>query len=209
MTGSPPLAGGSPAARRARRAIAATCIALGLLALDLGRTLAAGPLEPFFGTYVGIAEVQDLETGEAQRRDMDIVIEPYRDDGFRLHWVNVTLIDGKRAVPGVERRVQTVLFEPAEDRALYVEAQESNPFRERQAMKPMSGDAVRWASVEDERLHVYSFVVLENGRYELQTYDRILTDAGLDIRFERIVDGQVVKRITGTAVRADVKAAEG
>ena len=32
------------------------------------------------------------------------------------------------------------------------------------------------------RAHVYSFVVLEDGSYELQVYDRALTDIGLDIR---------------------------
>ena len=103
---------------------------------------------------------------------MDIVIEPYKQGGFRIQWVNVSLVDGKRAVPGVERRVQTVLFEPAQDRGFFMEAAESNPFREREETRPMRGDPVRWASLDDQGLHVYSFVVLEDGRYELQVYDR-------------------------------------
>jgi hypothetical protein len=32
---------------------------------------------------------------------MDIVIEPYHEDGFRIQWVNVTLVDGRRDLPGV------------------------------------------------------------------------------------------------------------
>jgi hypothetical protein len=177
-----------------------------LLALALGAPpgVSAASLEPFFGSYVGIAEVKDFEDGDSRQRDMDIVIEPYKRGGFKIHWVNVSLVDGKRAVPGVERRVQTVLFEPAEDRAFFVEVEEDNPFRERDETRPMRGDPVRWASLDDQGLHVYSFVVLEDGRYELQVYDRTLTDVGLDIRFQRIVDSKLVREITGTTARANM-----
>jgi hypothetical protein len=175
-----------------------------LLILAIACTSAPGAsaasLEPFFGTYVVDEEVR--------RRDMDIVIEPYKAGGFKIHWVNVTLIDGERAVPGVQRRVQTVLFEPAEDRAFFVEVAEANPFRERTETRPMRGDPVRWASLDDQGLHVYSFVVLEDGSYELQIYDRTLTDIGLDISFRRIVDGEVVRRITGTTARANLESEE-
>jgi hypothetical protein len=187
---------------------------LGALLLTLAIACASAPgasgasLEPFFGTYVGVAEVEDLVGEEVRRRDMDIVIEPYKSGGFKIHWVNVTLIDGERAVPGVQRRVQTVLFEPAEDRAFFVEVAEANPFRERNETRPMRGDPVRWASLDDQGLHVYSFVVLEDGSYELQIYDRFLSDIGLDISFRRIVDGEVVRRITGTTARANLESEE-
>jgi hypothetical protein len=184
-----------------RLAAAAALIAL-MLASPAGARAAS--LEPLFGTYVGVAEVEDIAQGDVRQRDMDIVIEPYKQGGFRIQWVNVTLVDGKRAAPGVERRVQTVLFEPAPDRGFFVEAAENNPFREREETRPMRGDPVRWASLDDQGLHVYSFVVLEDGRYELQVYDRTLTDIGLDIRFQRIVDGAVVRQITGTTARANL-----
>jgi hypothetical protein len=184
-----------------RLAAAGALIALMLAAPPAAR---AASLEPLFGTYVGVAEVADLATGDVRQRDMDIVIEPYRQGGFRIQWVNVSLVDGKRAAPGVERRVQTVLFEPAQGRGFFVEAAESNPFREREQTRPMRGDPVRWASLDDQGLHVYSFVVLEDGRYELQVYDRTLTDIGLDIKFQRIVDGAVMRQITGTTARANI-----
>jgi hypothetical protein len=182
---------------------------LGVLLLVLG-TAALAPdaksasLEPFFGSYVGVAEVEGVD-GEVQSRDMDIVIEPYKQGGFKVQWVNVTLVDGQRAAPGVERRIQTVLFQPAEDRGFFVEVQEDNPFRERGETRPMRGDPVRWASLDDQGLHVYAFLVLEDGRYELQVYDRSLTDMGIDISFQRIVDGEVMRRITGTTARANTR----
>ena len=185
------------------------CAVALMLALAAPAATAAASLEPFFGTYVGVAEVQDFRNGgDVLQRDMDIVIEPYKQGGFRIHWVNVSLVDGKRAVPGVERRVQTVLFEPAEDREFFVEVAESSPFRERGDMQPMRGDPVRWASLDEQGLHVYSFMVLEDGRYELQIYDRALTDIGLDIRFQRIVDGELVREVTGTTARANLQPEE-
>lgn len=180
-----------------------------MLALAAPAARAAVSLEPFFGTYVGVAEVKDSRNdGAVLQRDMDIVIEPHKQGGFRIHWVNVSLVDGKRAAPGVERRVQTVLFEPAQDRSFFVEVAEASPFRERGEMQPMRGDPVRWASLDEQGLHVYSFMVLEDGRYELQIYDRTLTDIGLDIRFQRIVDGELVREVTGTTARANLQPEE-
>jgi hypothetical protein len=180
-----------------------------ILALAAPAARAAASLEPFFGSYVGVAEVKDFrDRGDVMQRDMDIVIEPYKQGGFRIHWVNVSLVNGKRAVPGVERQVQTVLFEPAEDRDFFVEVAESSPFRERGQTLPMRGDPVRWASLDGQGLHVYSFMVLADGSYELQVYDRTLTDIGLDIRFQRIVDGALVREITGTTARADLQPEE-
>jgi hypothetical protein len=183
------------------------CLLLASASGNQAARAAEDQLAAFFGTYVGTARVEDLRTGEERHRHMDIVIEPY-DGGFRLHWVNVSLVDGRRDVPGVERRVQTVLFQPSDTRDFFVEVEEGTPFREREATRPMRGDPVRWAAIHDRTLHVNSFVVLDDGRYELQTYDRVLTDEGLRIEFQRIVDGELIRRITGSTVRAETKVAE-
>jgi len=193
------------ASLRAARGLVCLLFAIGCA--DASAYAANDRLEAFFGTYVGVAHVEDFRTGEEERRHMDIVIEPY-DAGFRLHWVNVSLVDGRRDLPGVERRVQTVLFEPSDTRDFYVEVEEGSPFREREATRPMRGDPVRWAAIDGQTLHVNSFVVLDDGRYELQTYDRVLTDEGLRIEFQRIEDGELIRRITGNAVRAEAKVAE-
>jgi hypothetical protein len=187
-------------------AVRSAVLALAFGAWAIGPASATSEaLERFYGAYVGVAKVENRATGETRARDMDIVIEPHGEEGFRIHWVNVTLVDGRRDLPGVERRVQTALFEPAEHGEFYLEVQEGSLFQEREQMRPMQGDPVRWAAVADGTLHVYSFVVLPDGRYELQIYDRILTDHGIDIRFQRIVDGEVMREITGQTVRADVE----
>ncbi len=169
----------------------------------LWQAAGANDLSRFVGTYVGQAVVDDLTTGEQRERHLDIVVMPHRDQGLRIDWTTVGLVDGRRDVPGVERWSQTALFEPADDNDFMVEASRSDLFRERQETVPIAGDPVRWTRVDGDVLHTCSFVVLEDGRYELQVYQRILTEIGMDIRFERIVDGELVRRVTGRTARAN------
>lgn len=179
-------------------------LALAALAfLALTAPSGAAELERFFGTYVGVAEVHDLEGDRTYRRDMDVVIEPYQKAGFRILWINVTLVDGRRDVEGVKRRVQEVVFERSGKQGLFVSVPPQDPFREADPHEPLRGDAVRWARIDGDHLHVYSFVVLPDGAYEIQDYDRVLTDKGIDIVFRRVVDGELVREIAGTTVRAD------
>jgi hypothetical protein len=169
-----------------------------------GGVAALGPgRDAYVGSYVGRATDEFVEGGTAETRDIDIVIAPYKDRGLRIQWTNVTLVDGRRDVPGVKRRVSETLLVPAEDKDFLVESAEPSPFRVKDEVEPMRGDAIRWAAFDENGLHVYSFVVLEDARYEMQTYTRRLTDTGLDLLFERDVDGKIVRRMTGKAVRAD------
>ena len=165
-------------------------------------TVSAQSLTDYFGAFVGRAEVRDTDESIVETRDMDIEIEPFRRTGFRLRWTNVTLVDGRRDVPGVKRRVNEVIFEPHGGRGLYVEASVANVFQRQEEMSPVKGDPVRWAKLDENGMHVFSFAILEDGGYELQTYTRRLIDDGLELTFERVVDGEVLRRIDGWAVRA-------
>lgn len=160
-------------------------------------------LERYFGAYVGRAVEQDGDGRVREERDIDIVISPYKRGGFQIEWVNVTLVDGRRDVPGVRRRPAESLFVPATNADFYVAAPEFNPFRVREDVTALAGDAVRWAALDARGLHVYAFVILEDGSYEMATYTRRLTETGLALEFERVLDGKVVRRMVGHAVRAD------
>ena len=188
-----------------RSVLASLVVAVSLLVYHgFGRVVLANDLSPFLGSYVGRATVEDLITGEQQERDLDITVAPYRTHGLRIDWIWITvgLVDGRRDVPGVKRWSQTAIFEPRDGNAFMVEVGKSDVFRERQATSPIEGDPVRWTRVDGNILHTFSFMVLEDGRYELQFYQRILTDVGMDIRFERVVDGEIIRRVTGRTARA-------
>ncbi len=166
------------------------------------RGVHANDLSSFLGSYVGQATVEDVTSGQEQRRDLDIVVVPHGSNGLRIDWITVGLIDGKRDVPGVKRWAQRALFEPSDDGGFMIEVGDADLFREREATVPIKGDPVRWTRLDGKTLHTYSFVVLEDGRYEMQHYQRILTDIGMDIRFERVVDGETIRRVFGKTARA-------
>jgi hypothetical protein len=194
-------ASGCGPGRPARRLVILGVLALLGLLSSPERGLAED-LSRFFGSYVGSATVEDVKTGAEQQRDIDIVVSPYRRAGLQITWITVGLVDGRRDVPGVKRWSQTALFQPADDQRFMVEVGEGSLFKERDDMEVIKGDPVRWTRVEDDTLHAFSFVVLDDGRYELQVYQRILTEIGMDILFERIVDGEVIRRVTGRTARA-------
>jgi len=177
-------------------ALAATALAMPALAAD-----AVPPLKEMMGVYLGRANAKEHDTGATEERDIDVEVTPFERNGFRIRWVNVTLVDGKRNVPGVKRRVSELAFRPAKGGRHFVEAPAVNLFAEREEAAPMGGDPVRWAVHDAAGLHVYSFVILDDGRYELQTYTRRRAGTGLELRYERVVDGKLLRTIDGRAVR--------
>ena len=184
-----------------------TRLAANILAWLAASVLACGPaaaadLSDYFGAYVGIATVEKDDKGEeGEKRDMDLVISPYKRTGFRVEWIAVYLVDDRRDVPGVKRRRHEVLFELGDQDCCFVQVGEYDPFRETEALKPMLGEPVRWAVLDEHGLQIYSFAVLEDGDYELQSYSRKLTEEGIDLLYERVQDGTVMRRITGRTVR--------
>jgi hypothetical protein len=187
-------------------ALSIASLAAALVLVAPSAAIAAEPaasLKPMMGIYLGRVTAKDLETGDSEARDIDVEITPYERDGFRIRWVNVTLVDGRRNVPGVKRRVSELAFKPAKGRGFFVEVPQRNVFAEREEVEPLGGDPVRWAVLDGGGLHVYSFVILADGRYELQAYSRKRTASGIDLHYERIVDGKRLRTIEGQAVKVE------
>jgi hypothetical protein len=161
---------------------------------------AEGSLEPFFGVYVGRAELFNPDGSLREVRDLDISISPEKMDGFNAAWISVRLVDGRRDVDGVKRWVQESHFERDQEGRL-IESTRSSLFARKSKVDMLAGDTLRWARVDGDVLSVYSMAVLEDGRYELQIYDRSLTDLGLDLSFQRLVDEALQTYAIGKTVR--------
>lgn len=164
---------------------------------------AAAKAPGLIGTFVGQAEETDFQTKGREERNIDIIIAPHEPNGLKVSWTNVTLVDGRRDVPGVMRRSDEVILTPAKDRSFYLAGASYDPFHKRSPPDPLAGDLLRWGVLDGPALHVYSFAILEDGRYELQTHTREASPEGMTLAFERNVDGEVVRRMTGNAVRVD------
>lgn len=199
MTGRATMIAFARAVTSALLPIVVTCIP----ASHAAAADAPAQLKDLMGTYLGRATVKDLDTNQTEEREIDVEISPFKGNGFRIRWVNVTLVDGRRDLPGVKRRVSESTFTPAKGQNFFVEAPEGSVFAEREEVTPMGGDPVRWAVLDGAGMHLHAFIVLDDGRYELQTYSRRRTSPGLDLYYERVVDGKRVRTITGKAVKIE------
>ena len=179
---------------------AATLLLAGLVLLARIDPAAAG-LDDFFGRYVGDGRLHDLQTGEVEERDVLTSIEPFGEGGFAVRWSSVVRFDGARDVPGVRHLVRALAFEPAGDGDYYLRAPDYDPFRLRERLEPMAGDALAWATVDGDRLDIYVFAVSGDGAGELQRHRRVLTASGLRLAYTGLVDGIVVTTGAGRMVR--------
>ena len=85
------------------------------LIVDWSAAMADDPRSDFYGVWVGEAVSRNLKNGEEEERDITAVFQKHRRGGFQVDRIAVILVDGKRAVPGVKRRVTEQVFSPAED----------------------------------------------------------------------------------------------
>ena len=160
-------------------------------------------LDDFVGTYLGYAEVWDAAGVSEGVREMTVMVEPYRRDGLSIRWMSIDLVDGRRDQAGVTFREDEVLLSH-DDRDGFLSAETRyRPFEQERERRPLTGDVVRWAQLDGPDLIVWSFLVLADGRYELQRYNRRLTEDGMALEFERVIDGVVDRRSTGFARRVE------
>jgi len=175
------------------RAVFATFLVLGIFA---SAAVAAEnrPIEDFYGRYIGTTS--GASEGEATPRDIGVEIVP-EDDGFIVTWQTViTRDDG--STKGTSYRI---LFQPTKRGSIFSSAMRVNVFGKLTPLDPLSGDPFVWARIVGDTLTVFALLITDEGSFEMQVYDRTLTEKGMDLRFSRIRDEKVLKVITGRLTR--------
>lgn len=170
-----------------------------------GAALAAGEQEKFYGSYVGSGTAQQVSEKHTEQRDLDVTVEAYKNDGFTIKWITVVRgTDGARVAEDVKRREVVENFTPFEDReGVFILAPKGGLFQKSELPNPLRGEPMRWATIENGAMTVYSMAIGENGVSELQVYRRTLTEKGMDITFLRMHDEIVELRMKGTLVRTN------
>ena len=79
----------------------------------------------------------------------------------------------------------------------------TNVFGGREALDPLKGDPYVWARLDGMLLTIYALIINDEGGYEMQTYERELTERGMDLRFSRVSDGKILKSLRGVLERVD------
>ena len=177
--------------------------ALVILAACAGLAQPAGAndakLSDFFGNFVGGARVKGED---ATARDIIVRIEPTRK-GFSIYTSTVIRNGPERASPGVRWRAETQTFVATDVPHVFEPVLRESMFTRRRDPVLLAGDTLAWASVRGKTLGVYAMDVLEDGHYELRVFERTLTPLGMDLRFTRYNDGEIVRELAGTLARTE------
>jgi hypothetical protein len=166
------------------------CLRFGVICLVLFFTLPANAAEidKFIGAYAG--EFTGDIDGQESKRDLKVRIEEI-DDGFNASWKTTTYNGGKK-----KTKEYSIDFQETDRDHIYEAAQKKNVFGGKEPLDPMKGDPYFWARIEGKKLTIFAMVVTEDGGYEMQTYDRVLTDSkDLKLVFSRVRDGRMLKAI--------------
>jgi hypothetical protein len=145
----------------------------------------------FFGEYVG--EAISETGGELGKRDISAKIAAH-GKGFGVKWVVVI----PKAKGEAKRIEYSINFQPASRENIYKSAMRTDAFGNAVPLDPMRGDPYFWARIEGSTLTIYALIITENGGYEMQVYERILTPGGMDLKYSRVRDGTVLRTVTGT-----------
>ncbi|MBV8654322.1 MAG: hypothetical protein JO255_22870, partial [Alphaproteobacteria bacterium] len=162
------------------RWIVALVLALGLTGSVRAADQPPGP-EAFYGRYQGTGLAQDpnaMAFGFDQR-DFDVEIGAAKG-GFFITWTTVIQSPAGKAI---KRKTSRVVFKPSGRPGLYIDVAAAAGIQ----------DGVSWASISGNALTVRVLAILDDGTYQVQTYERSLTKDGLYLVFRDDSDGGVIR----------------
>ncbi len=160
-----------------------------LLVAAAGQAQDAG-VQRFFGSYAGEAISESGD--ELDKRDINAEISA-QGKGFKVRFTVVL----KRGSDKPRRDEYTIAFVPSKRPNIYSSAMRTDVFGNAVPKDPLVGDPYMWARLDGNKLWRYALFVTDAGGYEMQTYEYTLTPAGMDLRYSRVRDGEVLRTVTG------------
>lgn len=155
-----------------------------VLAVFLATPAAAQPegaLGPFLGYWYGTTD-----PGNAETRDISVLIRSAEDGGFRVDWDNYTVIDEPASDGAIEFRENELEFQPSQQEDGLWQAQRN-------------GDTYQaWAVVDDNVLTVTIEATDPAGRAERQVYRRIVSGSQMQLFYQRLLDGEIDRELSGS-----------
>jgi len=166
-------------------------VLFGLLGSVLPAAAADLEIAAFQGRWQGtaISETDRSITFAVTARDLDVSIQP-SGSGFRLAWTTIRRQKGDPANPRLEKVEQALTFVPAGPKVWRAEG----------SSDPLSAP-FGWAGIRGQTLTVNVLTLGAGGSYEIQSFERTLTGGGMELQFDRIVDGEKVRTAKGRLVK--------
>lgn len=169
-------------------------VVAGLFLAPMQPVAAASPVDAFFGQFIG--ETEETTKGETARRNLDVVIGPYKK-GFTIEWTTVI----HRASGKTKHANFSINFRRMGSKGIFRSAMRVNAFGQEVPLDPLDGSPYVWAVLADKSLTIHSLIIRPNGDYEMQSYIRTLTDSGMDVTFARIRNGIKMKDLHASLKR--------
>lgn len=151
-------------------------------------------IKAFFGTFTGsgLADGDDAAYFGVTQRDLDVKIAPTADGGFTVAWTTVLREGGDPKKPNVRKRATSMTFAPGPRPGLFHALDNGDP---------LAGGMISWARISRNTLVIRQLTVLEDGRHEVQTYERTLSGSGMSLLYTRVLDGEQTRRVRGKLVK--------
>jgi len=175
---------------------AVVCVLLQIVAFLPVKSYAGYDFEAFFGRFVGSSASEGA--AQTQKRDIDVTIKPYKR-GFNVTWRTTT----HRVEKSAKISKFSINFQRSGRDNVYGSAMGKDKFGNETPLDPLQGNPYVWAIIDGKTLTVNSLLVFEDGGYEIQTYERTLTDGGMSLDFSRVRNGEVLKKIKGKLRRVE------
>jgi hypothetical protein len=151
-------------------------------------------IEDFYGEYVG-QTISETDRG-LNERDIAVSIKAIKK-GFEVGWTTTIPKPGGEA----SRKSYKIKFQKSKRANIYAAGMRPNYFGGWVPLDPMKSEPYIWARIKEATLTVYAMHVIDDGSYEMQTYDRTLTKEGMRLDFTRIRADGKVKKISGVLKR--------
>ncbi len=166
---------------------------LALLAVTASLPARALDIAAFYGVWEGqaISESAVSTAFQFTSRDIDVEVRP-AGDGFTLTWQTVQRQKGNPDDPTAVLRKTVMTFTPVRP-GVWQATPAADPVT--------SGQPQAWAAIEDNTLIVTVLQVTAKGGYELQGYRRTLSGTGMQLRYTRIVDGDLRRTAEGRLIK--------
>jgi hypothetical protein len=169
---------------------AAALVALALLLGALpGAKAEQLSIEAFYGNFQGsgMASSDSSDYFGLTLRDLDVTVRP-EDGGVSIAWTTVLRQGGDPNNPDVRRKSNMLLF---------TESGRPGIWRAAGSGDALAGEPLAWAYVHGHTLTVHSLVITDSGGYVMQTYNRTLTDMGMELEFISVKNGEAARSVEG------------
>jgi hypothetical protein len=167
-------------------AISTLMIASAASARDLNLSAFAGQWQ---GS--GVSESEVSVTFSMTARDLNVAIE-VQGDNFIVTTTTVQRKKGDPSNPQAVRKTSKREFVPGTKPGVWLAKGNGTP---------ASTQAFTWARIMDQTLTITSVEVDKDGGSNLLIYDRSLTASGMKLEFRRLVDGFLVRTVSGRLIK--------